>query len=90
MKRKGTLIVMNDKGLHTRPATELVRCAQGFECDVFLSYRGISVNAKSLLEILMLSAAQNAKVEIEAQGEDADEAVNALEKLARNRFNIRY
>ncbi len=81
---------MNDKGLHTRPATELVRCAQVFKSQISLDYHGMSVNAKSLLEILMLAAAQGAKIEVEAEGRDAEDAVNAILNLAENKFNIHY
>ena len=89
-KVKKFLIIRNDKGLHTRPATELVKCAQRFKSQLFLVYQGLNVNAKSLLGILMLAATRGAKIEIEAEGPDADEALNALIELARNSFNISY
>ena len=84
------MIILNDKGLHTRPATELVKCAQNFEAQIMLTYQGLNVNAKSLLGILMLAATRGAKIGVEAKGVDAEEAVDALTTLARNRFNIRY
>ncbi|MCB1109496.1 MAG: HPr family phosphocarrier protein [Chlamydiia bacterium] len=89
-KVKKAMIILNDKGLHTRPATELVKCAQNFRSQIFLVYQGLNVNAKSLLGILMLAATRGAKIDVEAEGPDASEAVEALTKLARNRFNIRY
>jgi phosphocarrier protein len=89
-KTKAVFEVLNDKGLHTRPSTELVKCAANFQCEVNLSYRNYVVNAKSILGILMLAAERGAKVGIEAIGEDAEDAVAALLKLAKNRFNIRY
>ena len=81
---------MNDKGLHTRPATELVKCAQVFKAQIYLEYEGLNVSAKSLLGILMLAAVKGAKIGIEAQGEDAEEAINAIVCLANNKFNIKY
>lgn len=84
------MIILNEKGLHTRPATELVKCAQGYKSQILLSYRGLSVNAKSLLGILMLAATRGAKIQIEATGTDAELAVEALATLARNKFNILY
>jgi len=92
MKRKvkSSFVVMNEKGLHTRPSTELVKCAATFRCQVTLHYQDLSVNAKSLLGILMLAASRGAKVEIHAEGEDADEAVKAILQLAQNKFNIKY
>lgn len=89
-KAKAIFVVLNDKGLHTRPSTELVKCAANFSSQVNLSYRNYVVNAKSILGILMLAAERGAKVIVEAIGEDADAAVNAILKLAKNRFNIKY
>jgi phosphocarrier protein HPr len=90
LKAKGTFIVINDKGLHTRPSTELVKCAAMFKSQVSLKYQKEIVNAKSLLGILMLAAARGSKIDVEAIGEDAEEAVASILDLAKNRFNIRY
>ena len=89
-RSKDIFVVLNDKGLHTRPSTELVKCAAHFDAEVNLSYRTYVVNAKSILGILMLAAERGAKVGIEAVGEEADLAVAAILKLAKNRFNIKY
>lgn len=86
----GDFIVSNDKGIHTRPATELVRCASLFKSEIFLSYRKMRVNAKSILGILLLAASRGAKVKIEADGPDAQEAIDRLIALAANNFNIEY
>ena len=43
---KGFFIVSNDKGLHTRPSTELVKCANSFKAEVLLIYQNLTVNAK--------------------------------------------
>jgi phosphocarrier protein len=89
-KYKGFFVVVNEKGLHTRPSTELLRCAIGFKADVTLKYQQEIVNAKSLLGILILAADKGAKINVEAVGEDAEEAVEAILTLARNKFNINY
>ncbi len=89
-KFKQSFLIINEKGLHTRPATELVKCAQRFKSKVSLHHQGVEVNAKSVLEILMLAATSGSKIEIEAQGEDAAAAVNAVILLASNKFNIHY
>lgn len=89
-KFKGMFVVKNDRGLHTRPATEIVKCATGFKADVFLTYQKNRINAKSLLGILILAASRGAKIQIEAEGEDAEEAVLSLITLATNKFNIKY
>ncbi len=87
---RATFTVMNDKGLHTRPATELVKCATHYRSEVQLSHQEMTVNAKSLLGILMLAAAKGAKVTVEAIGEDAEEVICSILDLARNRFHISY
>jgi phosphocarrier protein len=89
-KYTDSFTVLNEKGLHTRPSTELVKCASGFKSRVSLHYQDLNVNAKSLLGILMLAAARGAKITIEAVGEDAEEAVKSIIELANNKFYIKY
>lgn len=87
---KDSFTVINEKGLHTRPSTELVKCATTFKSQVMLTYQEYTVNAKSLLGILMLAAARGAKILVVAEGEDAELAVKSLLNLARNKFNVKY
>jgi phosphocarrier protein HPr len=89
-KAKDTFVVLNEKGLHTRPSTELVKCAATFKAQVTLVYHDMSVSAKSLLGILMLAAARGAKIRVEAEGDDAEAAVQAILTLAKSKFNIKY
>jgi phosphocarrier protein HPr len=89
-KVKAMFTVLNDKGLHTRPSTELVRCTAHYNSHVQLSYRDYVVNAKSLLGILMLAAERGAKIGVEAVGDDAQAVVDAILMLAKNQFNMRY
>lgn len=87
---RGTFVVVNDKGLHTRPSTELVKCATAFRSQVNITCQQETANAKSLLGILMLAATRGSKIDVEAIGEDAEEAVATILKLAQNKFNIKY
>lgn len=89
-RAKGTFIVINIRGIHTRPATEIVKLANRYKSMIKLFYRHAEANAKSLLNILMLAAEKGAKIRVEAEGEDAAEAVNALLKLAKDQFNMSY
>ncbi len=89
-KEKDAFTIINDKGLHTRPSTELVKCASKFKSDINLTYQDLTVDAKSLLGILMLAAAKGAKIQVEAEGEDAQDAISAILKLAEGKFNIDY
>lgn len=83
-------IILNSKGLHTRPATEIVKCAQAFKSQIHLLFEDRIVNAKFLLGILMLAAPQGSKITIEAEGPDAEKAIDAMIELAKNKFNIEY
>ena len=83
---KGEFKVSNRQGLHTIPSIELVKRAALFKSEVFLIYRNQTVNAKSMLGVLLLAATKGAKIGIEAEGEDAKEAVESLIDLAENNF----
>lgn len=89
-KEKSFFVVVNEKGLHTRPSTELVKCASHFKSEITLTYQDLTVNAKSLLGILMLAAAKGAKIQIEAQGDDSKQAIAAILDLAQNKFKVKY
>lgn len=84
------MVVKNDRGLHTRPCTEIVKCTANFRSEIRLRYHKQTVNAKSLLGILMLAASKGARISIEAEGSDAQEAVEGLIALSQNNFNISY
>lgn len=84
------IIIQNDKGLHTRPATELVKCISKFQSEVYLKFQDLRINAKSLLGILMLAAPKGSKIEIEAQGFDGQDAIEALKRLSKNKFYMSY
>ena len=90
LEAKAIFTVLNDKGLHTRPSTELVKTASGYKSQIRLIHQGHAVNAKSLLSILMLAAGRGAKIHVEATGCDAEDAVNAILALAKLKFNISY
>lgn len=87
---KGKFKVKNDKGLHSIPSTEIVKCATSFKSQVYLVYQKQAVNAKSLLSILMLAAVKGANIGVEARGEDAEEAVSSIIDLANNKFYLSY
>lgn len=89
-KAKGYFVVCNDRGLHTRPSTEIVKCAALFKSDINLSCQKNKANAKSLLGILMMAASKGTKIKVEAEGIDAEKAVTCLITLANNNFNISY
>lgn len=81
------LEIKNKLGLHARAAAQLVQTVNKFSAQVSLSAEGQTVDGRSILGVMTLGAPQGAKIEIEAQGDDAEKAVRAIEKLIDNRFN---
>lgn len=83
------IVVSHPVGLHARPAAEFVKLASSFSCNIRvrnLTSDGSSVNAKSILSVLTLGVQQGNKIRIEAEGEQADEALQALQRLIENNF----
>lgn len=78
--------VVNELGIHARPAANLAKEAQRFTSDIVLTAGGQEVDAKSILDILTLAAAPGCNLVIRATGEDASDAVEALIALFRRRF----
>jgi phosphocarrier protein HPr len=78
--------VKNKLGLHVRPASSIVKLLQDSRSRVTLTYKGESVNAHSIMSIMMLAAPKNACLKISAEGDDADETVEKLEKAFEKEF----
>ena len=78
--------VLNEQGLHARPAANLAQTAQRFEADVAIAMGAQKVDAKSILDILTLAAGHGANLELRAKGHDAGAALDALADLFKNRF----
>ena len=78
--------VKNDLGLHTRPATVIVKLLQNCRSEVLFTYKKDTVNAKSILNILMLAVHKNAEITITVNGEDAEETMHALLTIFERQF----
>ena len=81
-----TLPVINKLGLHARAAAKLVSTAQPFECEIALERKGRTVNAKSIMGVMMLAASCGTTVNISLDGSDETAAFDALKSLFKNRF----
>ena len=81
-----TLLIVNQKGLHARAAAKLVHMAGGFRSRVWLVRDGEAVDAKSILGILLLAAAQGTHLTVRCDGEDEKEAMESLSRLIADRF----
>ena len=79
--------IVNKLGLHARASAKLTQVASGFACEVWLSRNGRRVNAKSIMGVMMLAAGKGAMVVIEADGEGAEAALAALQKLIADKFD---
>ena len=79
--------IINRLGLHARAAAKLVHLASGYRSNVTLSMNGEVVDAKSILGILLLAAAQGSKLLLCCEGEDEKEAMEAITALIADRFD---
>ena len=78
--------IVNKLGLHARAAAKLVNEASRFGAEITIHRDGKSANAKSIMSVMMLAASCGASVEIDAEGEDAEVALDALGELIAGRF----
>lgn len=78
--------VNNEFGMHARPASMFVKTAQRFKCDIIVENNGIEVSGKSIMGLLTIEGRQGVRLKIIARGEDADQALDALQELFDNNF----
>lgn len=78
--------IKNELGLHTRPATLIVKLLQNKKSDVAFTYKKETINAKSILSILTLTAPKNAWISITVSGDDAEETMHHLVEGFENHF----
>ena len=81
------LEIINRLGLHARAAAKLVHLTGRFSSQVKLRKDGEEVDAKSILGVLLLAAAQGSRIVVRCDGEDENEAMLAISKLIDNRFD---
>ncbi|MEO8343248.1 MAG: HPr family phosphocarrier protein [Gallionella sp.] len=80
------VLIINKLGLHARASAKLTQLASSFKCEVMLSRNGRRVNAKSIMGVMMLAAAKGTSIIIETDGEDENEAMQAVMKLINDYF----
>jgi phosphocarrier protein len=83
---KTSITIINKLGLHARASAKLTKLASGFPCEVWLSKGERRVNAKSIMGVMMLAAGIGSEVLLETEGEQAQEAMDALLALINDRF----
>lgn len=80
------VVVINPLGMHARPSAKLTQVATRFKAEVWISKGARRINAKSIMGVMMLAAAKGAKLKIEADGDDEQDAVAALAALIAEGF----
>jgi phosphocarrier protein len=83
---KSSIGINNKLGLHARASAKLSKLAGSFRSDIHLSRNGRRVNAKSIMGVMMLAAGMGTEIEIDAEGADEQEAVDALRGLIEAKF----
>jgi phosphocarrier protein HPr len=78
--------VVNEAGIHARPAAEIVKLAAKFRSEIVIEKDGLEVNAKSIMGVMMLAAECGSTIMIRAEGDDAEAALDALADLIANGF----
>lgn len=86
MKLKRKVQVKNSLGLHTRPATLIVKLLQNSNSDVHFTHKKQTINAKSILSILTLAAAKKSSITITIEGEDAEKTMEDLVQAFESQF----
>ena len=86
MTAEASVEITNERGLHARASAKFVKLAATFDAEVTVSKEGATVDARSIMGLMMLAAGPGSQIVIHAEGAEADEAVEALSELVTNRF----
>ena len=76
-----TVQIKNKAGLHARPSSLFVQLASTYDSDIKVRFEGEEINGKSIMGLMLLAAEQGRTLELEANGPDEDEMLNALRIL---------
>jgi phosphocarrier protein HPr len=78
--------IINKLGLHLRAAAQFVQTAGRFPCDVWVAKDGRRINGKSIMGVMTLVAVRGSSITVEATGAQASDCLEALAKLAADKF----
>ena len=87
MSVKATLNICNTRGLHARASAKFVKLASSFESEIHVTRDGVTVDARSIMGLLMLGAGIGCSIDVKAEGPDAEEAMDALKDLVARKFD---
>jgi len=83
---KKSVTISNKLGLHARASAKLTKLAGSYPCEVWLSRGDRRVNAKSIMGVMMLAAGIGVTIELETNGEQEEQAMDALVALMNDKF----
>lgn len=84
---RATANICNTRGLHARASAKFVKLASSFEAEIQVTRDGVTVDARSIMGLLMLGAGNGCSIEIAAEGSDAQDAIDALGELVARKFD---
>jgi phosphocarrier protein HPr len=84
---KKDFTIANKLGIHARPAAMFVKTANRFSSEIFVEKEGERVNGKSIMGLMMLAAGPGSKLTVHAEGQDASQALAAIETLIKGKFD---
>lgn len=87
MSVSATANICNTRGLHARASAKFVKLASGFDAEIHVTRDGVTVNALSIMGLLMLGAGNGCTIDITAEGDEAQAAIDALMDLVARRFD---
>ncbi|WIF93975.1 HPr family phosphocarrier protein [Caminicella sporogenes] len=79
--------ILNESGLHARPAALLVKTASQFKSDIKIEFNGNTLNAKSIMNVMSMGLRKDDEIKLIIDGPDAEEAMKALVELIESKFN---
>ncbi|MFB2553007.1 HPr family phosphocarrier protein [Ensifer soli] len=80
------LLIVNKRGLHARASAKFVQTVEGFEAEISVSKDGMTVGGTSIMGLMMLAASPGCTIFVTASGREAEQAIEALDVLVRDRF----
>lgn len=80
------LLIINKRGLHARASAKFVQTVEAYDAEITVSKDGMTVGGTSIMGLMMLAASTGCTVFVTASGAQAEEALNALDALVRDKF----
>ena len=82
-----TVKIVNNAGLHTRPAATIVKLASKYKCEFFISKDGLNINGKSIIGVMTLAAEMGSDILLTFDGEDEKEASEEISDYFNRGFD---